>query len=165
MDDIHACLRHILHSPSFENILVKGALDEAIIAGGAGVGDNGSILSVAIEDNAIGTGGTASKDLEGAEDGVFVPRARDVEGETLVIIVLVWVVVLGLTVLQQRVSVVQGSVDVRLPVAGAATGCDASLAGLQGSSGVDIGEEEEGDGGNLYYDELVSGLKTLPQWG
>jgi hypothetical protein len=64
------------------------------------------------------------------------------------------VVIVGLAGLQKGVSLVEGGINVRLPVACAATVFDARVALLHRGSSVDAGDKKNGGGGDLYDDEV-----------
>lgn len=138
------------------------AFDKAVMTGRSSVCDHISVLSVLVEDNAIGTGLAAIKNLKRLQDWVFVPGTRDREVKTLMVLILVRIVVFGLPVLQQGVSLGQRSVNVGLPVACTSAGFDTGLrlAGLQRSS-VDVGEEEDVNGGNLCQRKSTLNLRKL----
>lgn len=135
-------------------LLRSTALDEPVVAWSSSVGNQSSVVTITVEDNTIGSRLSTSVDLEGWENWVFVPRAGYGEVEAFIVVVLVWVVIVGLAGLQKGVSLVQGGIDVRLPVACVATVFDARVALLRRGSSVDAGDKEKGGGGDLYGDEI-----------
>lgn len=109
--------------------LISRTFDEIVIAC-TGVCDDKSEDSVLVEDDSVGAGAAAGVHLVAAQDGELIPRARDADVESLAVVKLVRVVVgaHGLSLLVVRVALVDGGVDVGLPVAGRATGVDAGFS-------------------------------------
>lgn len=122
-----------------------GAADEAVVAGGASVGDGAGVLAVAVDDDAVGAGGAAVVGLAALERE-FVPGRRDGEAEALVVLVLVRVRVGadGLAVLQVVAGGVGrvGDVVGRVVVVAAGGG---RLALGERVGGGDGGQEGKGD--------------------
>lgn len=130
------------------------AFNEAIVVRSTSVGNQSSIFTVTVEDNTIRTRLSTSINIEGWEDRVLVPRAGHGEVEPLVVVVLVRVAMVGLAGLQKGVSLVQGGIDIWLPVACFATAFNARVAFVRRDSSVDAGEEEKSGGGDLWYNQV-----------
>lgn len=79
-------------------------------------------LILPVENNPVRTRRTARKDIAGAHDGVLIVLTRDGEVESLVVMILVRVVVVGVTGFVQLVAFRLGSGDGTVGVAVAATG-------------------------------------------
>lgn len=135
-------------NPRLINPLAAARAGHKVVPASTSVRDHTSQRAVGVEDDAVRPGAAARVDLVRAQDGELLVGAGDVEVDVLVVVLRVRVVVAadlraGLVVL---VALGDGGVDVRLPVADAAAGVGARLAGL-GREGE--GEGEEGEEGEL----------------
>lgn len=86
--------------------------------------------TIGVENDPIGTGVAARVGLVGPEDGKLLIRAGIGKAEAFIVIEGVRIVVAahGLLVAVVVAALVHGVIDIRLPVAHAPTGVDASLA-------------------------------------
>ena len=64
---------------------------DKVITAGTSMGNESSVVAVAIEDDAVSAGRAAGINFVAVQDWKFVPGTRSVEIETLVVIVLVGV--------------------------------------------------------------------------
>lgn len=92
--------------------------------------DDTGILARGVEDDPVCARTTPIIHIVVAQDGEFVVGTGHPEVEPFIVVVDVWVAVrtLGLAFLVELVALLQGAVDVALPVADTAAGFDAALA-------------------------------------
>lgn len=73
-------------------ILISTRAGLEVVATGTGMGHDTGKLALVVDDDAVSAGGAAAVDPAVLQDGEFVVRTRDaVEGEALVVVVLLWV--------------------------------------------------------------------------
>ena len=99
-----------------------------VVATGSGVGDDIFVIAVAIEDDSVWSRAATGVGLVAAQDGEFVVGSAVRERESLIVVVLVRVSTRSAAGVQVPVALIEGSVDIGLVVAGAATCLDARLA-------------------------------------
>lgn len=126
------------------------------------MGDDGVEVAIGVENDTVGTGAAASVDVEAVQNGELVPGGRGREVEALVVVVLVGVGVLLLAGRVQAVSLVQGSVDIRLPVAGATASVNTSVGTLLDSGSRDADSEADNGGDDLGADHF-EGWESLEE--